>query len=182
MKLRPARNRGALVAAFCLLTAACGLSAKQQAANDALDALGKIDAALKVKVVYADYSRLVADAQAKVDKASSLLPDGELKTELSAAMGAYKDAKWAWEISNQAPAPAFGNRDSFILAAGLQDIKALSFDRKSQTKARDLLKKYLVVSGSESDTQLTLVSTDDVLQAVWKAAGKYVERAKSLNS
>lgn len=183
MKLRRAgKSRVLLVAALCLLMAACGLSARRQATGDALDALGKIDAALKVKVIYADYSRLVADAQATVDKASSLLPDGDLKAEMNAAMDAYKDAKWAWEVSNQAPAPAFGNRDSFILAAGLQDIKGLSFDRRSQTKAKELLKKYSVVSGSESDTELTLISTDDVLQAVWKAAGKHVERAKSLSS
>jgi len=182
MKLRQAgKSRVLLVAALCLLIAACG-SAERQATGDALDALGKIDAALKVKVVYADYGRLVADAQAKVDKTSSLLSDGELKAELNAAIDAYKDAKWAWEISNQAPAPAFGNRDSFLLAAGLQDIKALSFDRKSQTKARELLRKYTIVSGSESDTRLTLISTDDVLQAVWKAAHKHIERAESLSS
>lgn len=182
MKLRPARNRGALVAAACLLTAACGLSAKQQAANDALDALGRIDAALEVRVVYPDYSRLVAEAQAKVDKASTLLPDGEVKTELNAAMQAYKDAKWAWEISNQAPAPAFGNRDSFILAAELQDLKTLSFDNRNGNRAKELMKKYSVTSGKESNRDLIRISTDDLLRAAWKAAHTHIERARSLNS
>ncbi len=182
MKSRPSRKSGLVVAAFCLLTAACGLSAKQQAANDALDALGKIQAALKVKVLYPDYSRLVIEAQAKVDKASSLLPNGELKTELSATMDAYKDAKWAWEISRQVPSPAFGDRDSFILAAESQDLKTLSFDRRSGNRAKELMKKYSVTSGKESDMDLILISTDDLLQAAWRAAHTHLERAKSLNS
>jgi hypothetical protein len=179
---RTGKSRVLIAAALCLLTAACGPSAKQQATNDALDALGKIDPALKVRVVYPDYSRLVTEAQAKVDKASSLLPDGELKAELNAAMGAYKDAKWAWEISNQAPAPALGDRDSFILAAEFQDLKALSFDRRNRNRAKELMKKYSVTSGKESNRDLILISTDDLLRAVWKAAHMHVERARSLNS
>ena len=183
MKLRRERKSSVSIAvAFCLLAAACGLSAKQQATNDALDALWKIDAALKVRVVYRDYSQLVTEAQAKVDKASSLLPDGELKKELNAAMDAYKDAKWAWEISNQAPAPAFGDRDSFILAAENQDAQTLSFDRRNGNRAKELMKKYSVTSGKESDMDLILISTDDLLRAAWRAAHTHVERAKSLNS
>lgn len=183
MKLRPAGKSGVLItAALCLLIAACGPSAKQQATNDALDALGKVDAALKVKVVYPDYSRLVTDAQAKVDKASSLLPDGELKKELNAAMGAYKDAKWVWDISRQAPPPAFGDRDSFILAAEQQDLQTLSFDRRNGNRAKELMKRYSLISGEASGMALITVSTDDLLQAAWKVAHTHVERAKSLNS
>lgn len=182
MKLRLARNMGALVAAFCLLTAACGLSAKEQAANEALDALGKIDAALKVRVLYPDYSQLVAEAQAKVDKASSLLPDGELKTELNAAMGAHRDAKWAWEISDQAPTPTFSGRDSFILAAEHQDLKTLSFDRRNGNRAKELMKKYSVTSGKESNMDLIRISTGDLLQAAWRVAHTHVEQARSINS
>lgn len=183
MKSRRERNSCVLIATtLCLLIAACGPSAKQQATDDAIDALAKIDSALKVEVVYPDYSRLVMDAQAKVDKASSLLPDGELKTELNAAMGTYKDAKWAWEISNQAPAPAFGDRDSFILAAELQDLKSLSFDNRNGNRAKELMKKYSVTSGNEANRDLIRISTDDLLRAAWKAAHTHVERAKSLNS
>ena len=183
MKSRPAGTSVAsIAAALCLLVAACGMSAKQQAANDAIDALARIDSALKVEVVYPDYSRLVADAQAKVDKASSLLPDGELKVELNATMGAYKDAKWAWEISNKAPALAFGDRDSFILAAEHQDLQTLSFDRRNGNRAKELMQKYSVTSGKESNMDLIRISTDDLLRAAWKAAHTHIERAKSLNS
>lgn len=125
---------------------------------------------------------MVADAQAKVNKATSLLPDGEIKTELNAAVDAYEDAKWAWEISRQAPAPAFGNRDSFVVAAEYQDIKSLIFDRRNGTKARELLKKYSVTSGNESVTDLILISTNDLLQAAWRAAHSHAERAKTLSS
>lgn len=181
MNLQSMRKTGLLIfVTVHLLTAACGLSAKQQAANAALDALQKINAALKVRVSYQDYGHLVTEAQAQVDKASSLLPDGELKNELNAAMEGYRDAKWAWDLSRQAPAS--NGPDSLILVAESQDMKTLSFDRPNGTKAKELMKKYSVISGTESNVDMMLISTDDLLQAIWKTAGKHVERAKSLSS
>jgi hypothetical protein len=81
-----------------LLTACGGLSSKQQAAVDeALKALKKVDAATSVGVNYQQYGSLVIDAKASVNEASALLPDGELKKELAAAMEAYADAADAWQ-------------------------------------------------------------------------------------
>ncbi len=141
MKSRLARIRGVVILiTFCLPAAACGPSAERQAAGTALDSLQKINAALKVRVSYQDYGKLVTEAQAQVDKASSLLPDGELKNELNVAMEAHREAKWAWEVSKQVS--QVGGRDVFILAAEYQDLKTLSFDRRNATRARELLKKY----------------------------------------
>jgi hypothetical protein len=161
------------IAATLLLSAACS-----KTGNDALTALKKVHAATQSGVTYDPYSQLVIEAQAAVNEHSSKLPDGELKSELKSALDAYNDAKWAWEISRQSPAS--NGRDSFILAAGLQDMNDLSSERKSQTRARDLLKKYSVTSGDESVGELALISTNDVLQAIWRVAEKHVNRASEL--
>ncbi|MFN2453473.1 MAG: hypothetical protein ABR577_04570 [Pyrinomonadaceae bacterium] len=168
---------------FGLLMSACKPSAKQQAAP-ALDALQKIQAALKIKTSYQDYSQLMTDAQFQVDKASSLLPDGELKKELKASLDAYSDAKWAWEISRQAPES--DGHEFFILAAELEDLKeaskTLSIDRKNGNKAEELFRKYSLISGTVTTTDLILITTDQFLRAIWREGDKHVERAKSLNS
>lgn len=86
----------ALVVAY-LLTACGGLSAKQQAAaSDAVTALRRLEAASQVKPSLAQYNQLVIEAKARVNEASAVLPDGELKQELNAAMEAYGDAAVAW--------------------------------------------------------------------------------------
>lgn len=66
------------------------------AAIDAVKSLRKIEAATQVSVSYLQYSQLVIDAKAQVNEASSVLPDGELKSEINAAMDAYADAGLPW--------------------------------------------------------------------------------------
>lgn len=161
------------IATILLLSAACS-----KTGNDTLTALKNVHAATQSGVKYDLYSQLVIEAQAAFNEDSSNFPDGELKKELKGALDAYNDAKWAWEISRQAPAS--NGRDSFILAAGLQDINDLSYERKSQTRAQELLKKYSVTSGGESVGELTLISTKDVLQAIWRVAEEHVNRASKL--
>jgi hypothetical protein len=162
------------IIAVVLLSTACSRSI----ANNSLKALKKIHAATQSGVKYDPYSQLVIEAQAAVNEDSSNLPDGELKKELKDALDAFNDAKWAWEISRQSPAS--NGRDNFIMAAEYQDLNSLSLDRKTQTQARALLKKYSITSGDESVGELALISTNDVLQAIWRAAEKHVNRASEL--
>lgn len=157
-----------------LLSTACSKSA-----SNSITALKKVHAATQSGVKYDPYSQLVIEAQAAVNEDSSKLSDGELKTELTNALDAYNDARWVWEISRQAPAS--NGRDSFIMAAEYQDLNSVSLDRKNQTKARQLLDKYSITSGNESVRELALISTDDVLQAIWRRAEKHVNRASELN-
>jgi hypothetical protein len=157
-----------------LLSTACG-----KTGSNSVAALKKVHAATQSGVTYDPYSQLVIDAQAAVNEDASKLPDGELKKELKGALDAYNDAKWAWGISRQAPAS--NGPDSFILVAELQDLESQSFDRKNQTRARDLFEKYSLVSGEESAMELARISTNDLLQAIWRVAEKHVNRASSLN-
>lgn len=91
---------------FCtlLLLISCGgLNSKQRASSGtALAALQKVKAATEVGVNYNNYGQLLIDAKAAVNEATRILPDGELKTELNAAMDGYADAAqvWGFKIQN----------------------------------------------------------------------------------
>lgn len=86
-----------LAVAACILSACGGLSAKQQSAtSEAITALRKLEAASQVKPSLMHYNQLVIEAKAQVNEAAMVLPDGELKQELNAAIEAYADAATAW--------------------------------------------------------------------------------------
>jgi hypothetical protein len=75
----------------------CGLSSSQKAvAKEAVDALGKVQAATEVGVTFVNYGPLVIDAKAKANQAKSLLPDGPLKEHIVLAAEAYADAGQVW--------------------------------------------------------------------------------------
>lgn len=87
----------ALIMVANLFTACGGLSSKQRtSAEEAMKALRKLGAATQVGVNYQLYGSLVIDAQAQVNEALAILPDGELKKEMNAAMEAYADAGQIW--------------------------------------------------------------------------------------
>jgi len=96
-------DKARMAAAFSagLMIVACGgLSAKQQsAADEALKALRKIEAATQVGVSYQQYGQLVIDAKAQVNEATAILPEGELKKELETATDAYSDAGRVWSAA-----------------------------------------------------------------------------------
>jgi hypothetical protein len=99
MLVKPALYRLSLL--FCLLGLALGLASCRSKstdpkAEDAIAALRKVQAATQVGVTYIQYGPLVIDAKAKVNSASEELPEGELRTELIAAMDAYADAWKGW--------------------------------------------------------------------------------------
>jgi len=100
-------NIGAIVVVCFLLLVVAGLGftllsigskaslslESRDAVNEALKAISRIDSEL----VAGDHdprhlTPLVVEAQAKVNEASRMLPDGELKREMLAAMAAYANA------------------------------------------------------------------------------------------
>jgi hypothetical protein len=64
------------------------------AADEAIKALRKIDAATQVGVNLTTYNELLIEA--KVNEADRTLPDGDLKTDLDIAMFAYVEAARDW--------------------------------------------------------------------------------------
>jgi hypothetical protein len=146
---------------FTQLFAACdGLSSKQRtAADDALKALKKIEAATQVGVNYQQYGQLVIDAKAQVNEASSALPDGDLKKELNVVMEAYTDAGQAWST------------------------KVGSTSLKPNTEpGATLMRKYNLKAHSfkAGSTELVWLSEDEARQAAWSAAAEHLLTAQKL--
>lgn len=162
----------AIIAAALLLSTACSKTGK-----DALTALKKVQAATQSGVKYDSYSQLVNDAQAAFNEDSAKLSDGELKKELTEAMNAYNDAKWAWGVSIQAPSSS--GIDSFIVAAEAQDLATSLTARSNQTRAKELFRKYSLITDKEEKDSI-FISTGDLLQAIWKAAEEHVNNASKL--
>jgi hypothetical protein len=69
---------------------------EKEAAAEAVKALSRVDAAVEVGIQYQQYLQRIGDAKAAVNEAQVTLPDCELRTELEAAMDAYKDVADVW--------------------------------------------------------------------------------------
>lgn len=149
------------LAIVSLISACGGLSSKQKdAASDALKALRKVDAATQVGISYFQYQPLVIEAQAQVNEALAVLPDGELKKEISLAMEAYTDANIAFKVQG------------FILSPSVAGVNQ---------EAEFLVKKYsLPPYAPLSNPTSTVVRREDALSAIWKAARTHIDRASSL--
>ncbi|HKG48645.1 MAG TPA: hypothetical protein VKB02_18060, partial [Pyrinomonadaceae bacterium] len=134
--------------------------------SDALKALRKVDASTQVGVSFIQYGSLLIDAQAQVNEALPLLPNGSLKNEIKQAMEAYKDANSAWLVTN---------KQGFIISpapSGLID-------------GKELIQKYSIppspLSGTNDYGQYVVtVTREDALNTIWKTARKHVDRASSL--
>lgn len=93
---------GSIPKATCLLLTllliACGgLPSKQKtAAEEAIKSLRKIAAATEVGVNYEKYGNMLIETKAVVNEANEILPEGELKKEIVAAMDSYQKALDVW--------------------------------------------------------------------------------------
>jgi hypothetical protein len=131
-----------------LLNGCGGLKGKQQvAASEAMTALRKIEAAVQVGVSYQQYGVLLIDAKSKVNDANAVLPDGELKSKLNAAMDAYADAGQVWGIKISGP-NLLPNTEP----------------------GASLMRKYNLKTHTISAAALTYIDPDEAMQAAWGAA------------
>src|ERR1700759_4072160 len=136
---------------FSFLVACGGLSSKQKtAAANAMKALQKLNAATEIGVNYQNYQPLLIEAKTQVNEAESVLPDGEVKSELNAAMDAYADAGDAWEAFIR---EGKGDEaDSFLL---LNETEPLVPVTEGQLTARRLREKYRLQTTDDIASILT---------------------------
>lgn len=147
-----------IITTYLLLAACGGLSSKQQAsADDAMKALRKLGAATQVGVNYQQYGSLVIDAQAEVNGALAVLPDGELKKEMNAAMEAYADASQVWSKK--------------IAERGIY---------QDEEPGKTVIPKYSLKTEKTFPGELIKTDPDDALQAIWAAARLHLDKASSL--
>ena len=139
-----------------ILVVGCGgLSSKQRsAADESVKALRKIAAATEVGVNYQTYGQLLIDAKAKVNEAKDVLLDGDLKTEMNAAMDSYGDAATVWgtKIQNQ----------GYFYEIG--ETKPIT----DKYKLQEIAKNNLLIDG------------DIVIKIIWAEARTHLEKADTL--
>jgi hypothetical protein len=142
-----------------LLVGCGGLSSKQRSvAEEAIKSLRKISASTQVGVNYQQYGVLVIDAQAQVNEALAVLPDGELKNEMNATMESYSDSLQVWGAKIKS-----GNGEIHTeLSPGTIIIPKYSLPTTDSY--------YLGKS----------IKGDQALQIIWGVANKHLDRASIL--
>jgi hypothetical protein len=155
------RGFGILGLAVCVMAsvmAACGRepSEGELAAAEAVKALRGVEAATRAGILYHPYSQLVEEAQASVDAAARLLPDGELKSELQAATDAYADAGHAWETRVDGARTLYPN----------------------SKPGNVLIEKYGL--DTALPTTYGSVTIEPAMEVIWKAAAEHLSRASDL--
>lgn len=143
-----------LIALLLLLGSFACSDGSQQPVREALEALRRIQTAVRVGVLFEHYSSLVIDAKVKTDTARRLMPDGPLKSELGAAMDCYADAAKIWGM-------------------GFRGDK-LNLRREPGSA---LLPKYSIQVDSSGNV---VQDQDEVLQSVWRSADYRIANVEKL--
>ena len=119
--------------------------------EEALRALGEIDASTTIGINYRDYNSLVLKSNAQVKEAADILPEGQLRDELISAMSAYVDARAAWAYH-------------------------LSSEYHTYLSNEEELGRQLIAEYSLPET----FETKDAVPIIWEYAGKHYMKAKGL--
>jgi hypothetical protein len=92
------KNLGIFALLLVVFVSACGLSSEQKKeSKEAIETLQKIAAGVETgRLNYMECSKMIIEAKAQVNQAVAVLPDGQLKTDLTSSMGAYEDATEMW--------------------------------------------------------------------------------------
>lgn len=148
-----------------ILLAACGgLSSKQRSATEeAMKSLRKISASTQVGVNYQQYGVLIIDAQAQVNEALAVLPDGDLKNEMNAAIESYADASQVWGAKIKAGSNTFGSGKIFT------ELSPGSF----------IIPKYSLPT-TDSGGLGQSADANQALQIIWGVANRHIEKATEL--
>lgn len=153
------------------------------ATKEAVSALQKLNAATDVGINQVEYGKLLIDAQAKVNQASSKLKDGELKTEIKSAMECYVDAKSLWTEKKTEEALFIGPTE---INETDNDFSKVLKQKVFNKVATELHKKYEFqphqTGGEKSDLfdKLPKIMVNEALTKIWKKAGEHTQRAENL--
>jgi hypothetical protein len=129
---------------------------EREAATDAMKGLARVEAATQVGVNFQRYSELCAEAKAVVNEAEQILPVGPVRTALSGAMRAYKDAASLWHFKIELRA----------ISDDLSDVKAIA--ARYRLEGAKVHSEYL---GSD-------IYPESILQVVWLIAATKLQIAR----
>lgn len=141
-----------LFSVLCLSLACERKPSKEQVAADAaLKALRKLEAATQVGVSYQQYGQLLIDAKAQVNEASTLITRPKLKDDINWIMDAFTDAGKVWAKKVK------GDKSLFSLVE----------------PGKELIPKYSLKTEKmelASGKEFLVAETEDALQQIWMQA------------
>lgn len=125
------------------------------AAEAALKTLRRMASATDVGISLSEYNTRLIDLKADVDEQFSLIPDGELKTEIQLAVESYIDAQNAWK--------EMGRHDTLF---------------PTLEPGRSLMTKYSIPI--DRSIGIELLPGKSVRSIIWLAARSHVDKAAQL--
>jgi hypothetical protein len=131
---------------------------QKAAAADAIKALARIEAAVQVGVIYQQYGQQVIDAKAVVNETARVLPQGEMLTNLSNCMDAYRDAGSVWNFKIQFPTLAL--------------MKELGHG--------EIIERYKLPLRTVKRKNEEIASPDEAMQIMWRVGAEKLAKARSL--
>lgn len=152
---------GLMFLVFSIGLSGCGKSQEQlnreNSIQQSIKALEKIEAATQVGVNKTQYQSLLVDAKTAVNQSNNILPEGELKTELNAAMESFSDA----------------NKFGF-------DPKAFIIFSFADAEVKALNEKYRIDQSPDNILGQGSVENGIALKIIWTAASAHLKKAKDL--
>jgi hypothetical protein len=151
--------------------------------STALKALRLMAGATDVGINFQEYGRRMIDAKADVEGSLSGIPESELRSEIEASLLAYVDAGRAWNelirrgrpINNSSLFP-----DSDPFADTIQ--KRYSIPTETIDPSAVMSPEVVRVTRPENRKAFRSMSGTVVLNTIWSAARKHLEKAESLSS
>jgi hypothetical protein len=150
-------------------------SPSSSAARDGIKALRKLETATSAGVTPAEYGTRLIDAKASVDESLPRISDGDLKSEIEAAMSEYVSAGEVWQL---------------LRSINIDEIK----DRRGSAGTIIDVPKWIVEKynlkpddpgGAEQTTYGTVhhpprYLTSTILSTIWRTAKDHLDKATQL--
>lgn len=166
-------------------TANLKVAQQRKAVEDAINSLNKLHAGTEVGVNKVDYSRLLIESKALVNKANEGIQNGELKQALSLAIQGYSDASIIWDK---------GGTDKALLACAEKE-ELSKTDSTNQTQGsfdkfvRDMCNPEITMLAVKyniprsqvfNDMKLPGIIKNEALTIIWNASTAHTNRASEL--
>lgn len=191
-----------IVSLLLMALSLAGCDKESAQVKEALTALGKLDAGTQVGINRPEYSRLLLEAQAKMNDATESLPDGELRKELTLAMQSYKDAQTIWDrkdtrISDmQKEASLLSGRDlkefdtdKWIAACtgpppvSGNEVENFYLKQWCDESIDALVSIYKIPlrdgNGEKTSTSVARIGKQEALNAIWASGREHLTKAKA---
>jgi hypothetical protein len=140
---------------------------QKQAASSAIRQLRKLSSAVKVGLNNEKYSDRLIDVKAEVEDSLSTLKTGPIKTSIENSLRAYEDAKTVWDASAESNSAEMYASETELIFKRYGLVSPSAYEKNQNNGSMTLMFRVTYV--------------DEVLNRIWGAAQKHLDKAEALN-